>query len=336
MGALPTAFSSELLEGILQLLWNQWSTLGVFGSGKFQANQIIDPEALICATCLFGRYEPRLFDEQADWLRANGWIINISRLKRISQLPGLKHTMVLAALAGHLQSLAGSQKWKSLAKKTMTVGPTTPLFLSKPDQAPLPAFGTEDPVFAAQGFSRGALRFSRKSMPAHGDGNARLLILFRSLFGVTARCEILAYLLDKASAHPHEIARRTHYFMKTAQDALVQMKQSGLVAVRSEAGKKIYSVDKEDWKALLRPHGTFPKYLDWAGIFSSIATLWDIVAGLQAEESPDYAAARLKQWCREAKPTLEAAGLTGVLRDQEPFPGKSYLPVFLEDVRRWI
>jgi hypothetical protein len=336
MRALPTTFSSELLEGIVRLLWNQWSELGVSGDGKFRNNQVIDPEAMLCATCLFARYEPRLFDEVADWLRANGWLINISRLKRISRLPGLNHPTVLAALAGHLQTLAGSQKWKSLAGKGSSGIPPAPFFIPKPGHDPMPSFGPEDPIFTAQGWSRGPLRFSRKSKSAHGDGDGKLLLRLRALFGVTARCEILAYLLDKPGAHPHEVARQTHYFVKTAQDALVQMRQSGLVTVRSEAGKKIYSMEKEDWQSLLRPQGGFPRYLDWAEVLSCLATLWEIVAGLATDESPDYVAARLKEWCREAKPKLEAAGLVGVLRDAEPFSGQAYLAVFLEDMRRWI
>jgi hypothetical protein len=41
---------------------------------------MIDPEALLLATCTFGRYEPRLFDEVLDWMRTNGWVMNTQRL----------------------------------------------------------------------------------------------------------------------------------------------------------------------------------------------------------------------------------------------------------------
>jgi len=240
-------------------------------------------------------------------------------------------------LALHLQNFAGTQKWVSFTRQGVGTPSLSPFFLDKRDFRPHTAFGETDKHFASQGWIRGPLIFSRKSQSATGNGGTNLLIRLRALFGVTARCEILAYLLERPGSHPHEVARRTHYFAKTVQDALVQMKRSGLVTVRGEAGRKIYALDPLAWKPLLRPDGEFPRYLDWPVIFSCLASLWKILNQLGEKDSGLlYTAAHLKQWARKSRPLLDGAGMTGTLRSEENYPGESYLPVFLEDVERWV
>jgi hypothetical protein len=71
-----TTYRDEYRELLLDLLWRQWSTLGVAGHGSAEQERIIDPEALLLLTCTAARCDPRLFDEVIDWLQANGWLIN--------------------------------------------------------------------------------------------------------------------------------------------------------------------------------------------------------------------------------------------------------------------
>ncbi|MBE0418337.1 MAG: hypothetical protein IBX63_11285, partial [Coriobacteriia bacterium] len=56
-----TASRDSLGQAILGLLWAQWTELGVGGT-KGTARSLVDPEALLLATTVFGRYEARLFD----------------------------------------------------------------------------------------------------------------------------------------------------------------------------------------------------------------------------------------------------------------------------------
>lgn len=325
-------FRAQFLEGVLALLWRQWSAYGISGYGKAEDQRIIDPEALLCATCLFGRFEPRLFDEAADWLSENGGLINLSRLKTLSRMKELVCTPILAALAGPLQGKAGMQKWKAFILPPSQSGTIQSFFLSKDDSSPFPQIGPKDENFALQGWFRGPLRFSHKSQAPMGNGGSNLMIRLRALMGVNARCEILAYLLDRGSGHPHEVARQTHYFVKTVQDALVQMRLSGLVTVRSDSGKKIYGLDPNAWSPLLFPDQGRPHFLNWPIIYSSLAALWGLLQFLQSSGSnPLFASAKIKEWSRTARPMLEMAGLSGALRSEEAYPGESYLPVFMED-----
>lgn len=330
-------FKSRFLEKTIAFIWRQWSALGVSGHADNFDEWIIDPEALICITCLFGRYEPRLFDEAMDWLRENGGIINLSRLKRISDMEGLECSSILASVAMHLQKMAGKQKWKSLVSNPTDSKNPQPFFLRLEGRSHLPLFGKMDEFFQSHGWSRGAFQFSKKSQPAMGDGKTNMLIRLRTLMGVNARCEILAFLLDRGSSHPHEVARQTHYFTKTIQDAMVQMRLSRLVNSRTESGKKVYSTNILSWKPLLFPDNAFPRYLNWPVIFSSLAMLWREIEKFEGTGDDNLmVSAKLKGWARDAGPNLEMSGLTGVLRPESNYPGAAYLPVFLEDMGRWI
>ena len=80
-------FKQNFLDKVLQILWNQWAALGVPGYSGTGKKYFADPEALIIATSIFGRYDPRLFDGMMDWLQTNGRYINIQRLKNILKPP---------------------------------------------------------------------------------------------------------------------------------------------------------------------------------------------------------------------------------------------------------
>ena len=73
MNPLLPEFKNQFLGQVLDRLWGQWTTLGVAGHAGEPTPWIIDPEALLLATCTFGRCEPRMFDEVLDWLQTNGW-----------------------------------------------------------------------------------------------------------------------------------------------------------------------------------------------------------------------------------------------------------------------
>lgn len=331
----PKDFRPEFIEKIVRLLWRQWASLGISAEAVNPGRRIIDPEALLCMTCVFGRYEARLFDEGADWIRENGSLINLSRLKRIMDRDGLDCASTISALAVHLKREAGNSKWKAMINDSIVKAELAPFFTSKTEKPGLPIFGSSDEAFRKFGWHRGPFKFSRKSVAVIGDGGAKLLMRLRALFGVNARCEILAYLLDKGVGHPHEIARQTNYFPKTVQDALVQMRSSGLVHSRMDAGRMNYSIQASAWKPLLYDEGEVPRYVNWAMIFSSLALLLRYLEKARISDPGDLMfAAALKTWARKAGPDLERAGVPGVLRPESQFPGESYLPIFLADMEK--
>ncbi len=332
MGNRLEEFKGRFQNVLLDFLWRQWSSLGMAGYPQMSDAWIIDPEALLCCTCILGRLDSRLFDETLDWLRENGGLLHLSRLKSISEIPELECKRTLSAMALHLGNKAGTQKWKALVLDSN--GPENPApFFSKAGQVP-PSL-QPDRHFASQGWLRGQFNFSGKSAKASGNGSSNLLIRMRSLFGVNARAEIITYLLRYGSGHPHEIARKTHYFVKTVQDALVQMRDSGLIRVRSEAGRKIYSLEREAWKPLLFPSNDIPEFFDWPLIFCTLIALWSELDAEGFKEASDlYQSAKLKSWARAAYPLLEGSGLEVTLRQESGFNGEAFLPIFIEDMEK--
>ena len=78
--------SAIIQNHAVELLWKQWTALGVAGVGN-PAKQAIDLEALIAFTPFVGQMEPRLIEESIDWCARIGTsFISISRLRQILRL----------------------------------------------------------------------------------------------------------------------------------------------------------------------------------------------------------------------------------------------------------
>ncbi len=104
------AFKDEFQSRPLDFLWRQWSALGVAGQTSSAQHGILDPEGLLLLNCTAGPYDPRLFDEMLDWLQENGWLINVTRLKRILRTEKFAGERVLTAIAGLLGKGAEAPK----------------------------------------------------------------------------------------------------------------------------------------------------------------------------------------------------------------------------------
>ena len=63
MGISLSEFNKTVLEKLLDLLWRQWSAIGVSGYGGSEESKVIDPEALLLLTLTVARHDARLFDE---------------------------------------------------------------------------------------------------------------------------------------------------------------------------------------------------------------------------------------------------------------------------------
>jgi hypothetical protein len=78
--------SAVIQEQAVELLWRQWTSVGVAGVAK-PAEQAIDLEALIAFTPFVAAADPRLEAESIDWcVRIGKTFISISRLRQIVRL----------------------------------------------------------------------------------------------------------------------------------------------------------------------------------------------------------------------------------------------------------
>lgn len=78
--------SSTIMDRAIDLLWKQWTVLGIAGVGSLP-KQAVDIEALIAFTPFVSAADPRLVAESADWcVRIGRSFISISRLRQILKL----------------------------------------------------------------------------------------------------------------------------------------------------------------------------------------------------------------------------------------------------------
>ncbi len=101
---------------------------------------------------------PRLFDEMLDWLQANGWLINVMRLKRILRTEKFAGERVLAAIAGLLAKGAEAPKWKQLGGFGAAASPPLRSCSLAKTGSRFPTLGEPEPLFARYGWQRGPLR----------------------------------------------------------------------------------------------------------------------------------------------------------------------------------
>ena len=325
-------FKSEFLNRLLDLLWHQWSALGVAGRGGQAEPSILDPEALLVFTCTMGRHEPRLFDEMVDWLQENGRFINVMRLKRILASEPFAGGRVVAAVAACLSKGAEAAKWRLLAESAGTPPAMEEFFIAS-DGKPLSVPGAREPHFARAGFKRGPLRLRGYSQKFSAASPACLALRLRALLGVSVRCEIVLYLLTHEAAHPSRIAREAYYFDRAVQSTLVDMSQSGVVQLRASGREKHYWLIPKPWAALLSHPEPFPAWTTWPALFSALEQIWWKLQDPRLEQlTPLVLSSELRHLMIQVRPALERARFDKVLSDDRPRLGEDYLPVFFADI----
>ena len=335
MDPLLNDFKAELRTRLLDFLWRQWSALGVAGSAGAADNRIIDPEALLLFTCTLGRHDARLFDEVLDWLHAHGWLVNIMRLKRVMQTEQFAGGQTLTAIASLLAKGAEAPKWRQLAAPVKSKAEPVELFFDSEGRS-LPVFGELEDHFARHGLKRGPLRLRGYSTGFNPIGEGTLTLQLRALFGITARCEIIAYLLTHETAHPSQIARDTYHFERGLQATLVDMSQSGSVQIRAAAREKHYWLRPERWWDLLeREAKPFPQWMTWPPLLRAWEIIWLRLGDAELETlEPSLQSSELRRLMSEVRPLFARSGVDRLLSDERQFPGEAYRSVFVADLHR--
>lgn len=322
---------------MVDLLWHQWSSIGVAGYARADRNSIIDPEALVLATTRYGRHDSRLMDEAIDWLMKFGRRISLQRLQGLDRSwPGVSEPGVLAAIAEVLGQQVSNRKWRVMVDGLLENAETESLFIGADGRA-APHFGDADPVFLKHGYRRGKLEFRGMSQAPDPRVGENLLFTLRGLLGVNARAEILGWLLTHESGHPAAIARSTGYFSKSIQQILNEMEESGHVISLRQGREKHFRVRKADWQFLLpsspASQPDFPKWVDWMPRFSAINCFLETLAqpGL-AEKSEHFQAIQFRDALDRATPALVQAGCAGQMRATRELRGGDLIKALLSDL----
>ncbi len=332
MDISPSEFKATVQNRLLDLLWIQWSALGVAGQRAAVEQRVVDPEPLLLLSLTVCRYDPRLFDEVLDWLAVNSAYLNAQRLKNLLQQFDFQCKPQLSAVATLLGRKSGATlKWKTLASSSSLSTPE-PLFIL-PDGNPVPVPPEKAPEFKVHGLLRGPVKLRGYSRVFPPLGMATLLLRLRGLIGVNSRCELLCVLGANDEIHPADIARQTGYFSRTVQSALVDMARSGVVQMRSSNREKMYWLLPGLLDNLLRPEGLKTPWVNWAPLFRALEMLWlGLMDPKKKELGPLLRASEWRRLAMAMRPLLGEAGLGMCLRDEAAYRGEGYGPVFMQDV----
>jgi len=334
MPSLDKELNFRFQEGVLNLIWRQWSSLGVAGATRVEDRWMVDPEALLLLTCTAGRRDARVFDEVLDWLYQFGDMINTQRLTRMSRNYGFQGEKVLSAVAAWMRTRDKTPKWKKLAGNPVK-GELEPLFWLR-DGKPIPVMREPDESFASRGFARDAMHLRGYSQKFRPVEPATLLLQCRALFGLNARAEVMAWLLTHGEGHPSGIARACGYSQRAVQNALVEMAGSGVVRVKSVGKEKRYWTDHSAWTPLLDRENRMPEWVDWAPLFRALERMWIGMGDWSNSEEtkPLVRSSKMREVFREVEPWLEQSGFHQTFSDPRRYLGERYIEVFVQDVER--
>ena len=328
-------YRSEFQEGLLSLLWRQWGSLGVSGHAAAWSRTPLDPEALLLLSCTVARRDARLFDAMLDWLRVNGRYINVHRLRRVVASGRFSGGAVLGAIAATLSNANQPLKWK-LASKRQAVQATSgdePLF-RLPDGSPLPVLREPDPRFLAHGLMRDLYQPREAASTFRPDVPANLLLRLRAFVGVSARCEILAYLLLNRQGSPSAVAKAWGYYTATVTKALADMGDSGFVVSRVEGRRRYYAIYPDAWRQLLIGDAA-PGWISWMGLYAALERLWVFLSAPDlASQSPLAQSSALRRILRNGvSEGLAQSGVMVSFGGADRCAGESLVPFFVDRTR---
>ncbi len=304
-----TQSRDRLLASVLELMWAQWTELGVAGVAGTESS-VIDPEALLLATSRFGRYDPRLFDEVLDWLASFSDLLDVTRLRRLATQTRFADGRVVSALVDFMRQQSTAAKWERSARSLIAredsaaYGGVAPLFLDGEGKG-IPTFGEKDQFFLQHGIERPALDLRGMSTAPVSRKPAIARLRFRALMGAGARAEVLLYLATHNHAHGRLISARTGFAQRQVSEYLAQMAEAGFVE-RWEDGRTVQYRLVGD---LTESMGPLAGYVDWPGAWTAIAMLLETRGIAEAAASSYEAAKAWRAGLESLKVVLPVEGL---------------------------
>ena len=263
--------SAEVVSALQELAWDQWSQLGVSAAmPRHREERAADPEALLLFTLEIGRTDPRLFDEVLDWLALNEPLMSVHRLRNLCANP-TDRALVDAAL----DWVAGVRRRTKPTTDAKRTDPTTGLQALFPN-LPRPRSDL-DPAFARHGFAREPLHPSGKSQPPRLKLPISFALRLRRLLGVGVRAEVIRTLLTirEPRRSGKVIAASASFAQRNVREGLTQLHEAGVVDVVHIADERHYSIEFQDWAALLRLESTprLPLHHDWIPAYRSLTQI---------------------------------------------------------------
>lgn len=307
--------------------------LGVHASFSLKNRDewIIDPEALWLLTATVGREDARLFDLGMDWLSENAAFVNLPRLKSLLRQYGFESERAVAAMASTVRQHNKRLKW-DFPKIEI---PSIPIPLFKQNAVfDINSEATSlDPIFRQFGFLRGPYQIRNLARRFNYTMPECALLRLRALVGLNARAEIYAYLCTHPGGHPSGIARETGYSQKNIQDTITDMSAAHIVFGSQLIGrKKLYHINRNDWKTLLHNTEKPPRWMTWPPFFRALETLFLRCRELEdTNTSQLFLSGRLRELTDQLRPLLEREEDSVRLLSNTTISGADYMSVFFEN-----
>lgn len=299
--------SDRLLQSALDLLWAQWTAIGVACARASRAS-IVDPEALVVATAEFGRWDARLFDEMLDWLVVNAARVDLVRLKRLIASAPADTRRLVAAIADFVATREGRRPWRVLVSQSETAAEigeppgTAALFVTASGRG---TWGDLDEIFLTYGFERNAPVLRGMSQAPDAASPACLRFRARGLTGVGARAEVFTYLWTHEWGHGRLIAERALYAKTVVARHLSDLSAAKLASRRESGRQVLYRLEP----GLAALGQSTAAYVDWASTLRGVALIWRELQVWPAGGEVGHAeASRLAQALGAAASDLAAEG----------------------------
>ena len=273
-------YKKQLFEAVQNLLWNQWTALGIPGHiAASKSNTVLDPEALLVFSAGFARYDQRLYDLILDWLQVHSSQINIQRLKALHA----KSEWNDAASLGYMSAVAAQTdhvRWKKLAQDYLPDNISSPaaLFLDENGE-PEHYIPRHDELALKYDFYRNDKRSTQITPASLSKTTETLLLRMRGFLGISARAETLLVLLTLPQCKVQDIVDRSGFTWKSIQDVLGELAFGGFVSSVDgvSRGKLYYLSEPDSIRKLfgIRQGSIFP---NWLCIYDAIGLLWQTVS----------------------------------------------------------
>lgn len=256
MSTLQRKWMNDTSDRVLNLLWKQWCLLGVSGNQRGNNNPsnttiLLDPEALLLATMIIARRDPRLFDEVLDWSVTNGRWLSLQRMKNLNaQWQDTTLNRLFSAYCSWMAMHESKGRWART--RFATVGEDlqsgqiheTPLFLDDADH-PLPLLTVPDAIFSDFGLLRPTVRIRGLSQKVPMQTREALLFRMRSLFGLNPRAEVITILLSRGEETLIGLVQFSGYSRASVGDVLKDLIASGEIEEIRQSGRKTWRISSD-------------------------------------------------------------------------------------------
>jgi len=280
-----STYSARVKQELADFAWSQWAQLGVSASATRRDGWAIDPEALLFFTLDIGRHDPRLFDETLDWLRLNGRLISLQRLRNLASSWSMSPQLIDAAAAWaalHNPGLPWARQKSAHAPRELHDSVAEDLFpgLRVPEA---------DPVFLSYGLRRPIAAPSGKSQLPDLQRPIALAFRLRQLFGIGTRAEVIRVLLtiSRPDASAQDVADPAGYSKRNVSEALDALVAAGVGSVRQRGNEHVHSLEQRRWLTLLDLQSP-PEYVDWPRVLRLLIELEHWLQENAPEKRSDY------------------------------------------------